>query len=121
MNSIQQARAGLADALDQIEGLRVHRELGDVVDPPAVMVSLPRVRFEGPPGEPTHATFTVPLFAARDGDVSDNLAEWLPVVAQRIEELGAPVTAAEPGTWPAGGGVELPAYLIEVEVALPWR
>lgn len=121
MNSIQQARAALSEALDGIDGLRVHRELGDVVDPPAVMVSLPRVEFRGPPGEPTHATFTIPLFAARTGDVSDELAGWLPVVASCLENIGVPVTAAVPGTWPAGGSVELPAYLIEVEVALPWR
>ena len=123
MNTIQQARADLADMCREIPGLRVYSELGAVVDPPAVMISLPRLSFEGPePGVPTGATFIVPVFAARDGDVSDVLAEWLPKVAAALDESeNAAVQNAEPGTWPAGGNVDLPAYLIEVEVALPWR
>jgi hypothetical protein len=122
MNSIQQARARLAEILRGVDGLRVYTELGDSVDPPAVMVSLPRVRFGGgEPGEPTEGTFVIPLFVSQMGDVSDQLARWLPIVAKTLEESGAVITdTADPGTWPAGGGLELPAYLIEVEVALPW-
>lgn len=121
MNSIQQARAALAAALDEIDGLVVYTRLGDVVDPPAVMVSLPRVEFNGPPGVPTDATFTIPVFARMEGDTSDELAHWMPIVADKLEnKLGIPVRPAVPGTWPAGG-VDLPAYLIEAEVALPWQ
>lgn len=122
MNSIQAARAALAEALGTLKGLHVHTQLGDDVDPPAVMVSLPRVTFDGRIAEATGATFTIPLFARREGDVSDDLARWLPDVVATIDGLNdqVTVTAAAPGTWPAGG-VELPAYLLEVEVALPWR
>jgi hypothetical protein len=122
MNDIQRARTALARALDDIEGLAVYTRLGDVVDPPAVMVSLPRVGFNGPPGVPTHATFTLPVFARMEGDTSDELAYWMPIVVGVLEKtLGIPVPSdAVPGTWPAGG-VDLPAYLIEAEVALPWQ
>lgn len=123
MNTIQQARADMVAALTEVDDLRVYSELGAVIDPPAATVSLPRLTFEGPePGVPTGATFIVPVFAAREGDVSDGLAEWVTKVTVVIDELdSAVVKTAEPGTWPAGGNVELPAYLIEVEVALPWR
>ena len=125
MNAIQEARAALVAVLDELSGLRVYDRLGEDVDPPAVLVSLPRLEFNGRvPGEPTNATFTIPVFGRRDGtsDVSDELASWLPIVAERLDGLNGQVSviAAEPGTWPAGG-VELPAYLIQVEVALPWQ
>jgi hypothetical protein len=121
MNDIQRARSALAQALDEIKGLAVYTRLGDVVDPPAVMVSLPRVEFNGPPGVPTDATFTLPVFARMEGDTSDDLSHWMPIVVDMIENtLGIPVRSATPGTWPAGG-VDLPAYLIEAEVALPWQ
>jgi hypothetical protein len=122
MNSIQKARAALADVLSEIKGLRVYRQLGEVVDPPAVMVSLPRIEYDGRPGEATSATFTIPLFAAMEGDTSDQLAHWEPIVTKVLDGLNdqVTVTASAPGTWPAGG-TDLPAYLIEVEVALPWQ
>lgn len=123
MNTIQQARAGLAKALREVPGLRVYTQLGEDVDPPAVMVSLPRVTFEGRyAGEPTGATFTIPVFARMEEDTSNNLARWLTVVAEVLDGLNDQVSLgpAEPGTWPAGG-IELPAYLLQVEVALPWQ
>ncbi len=122
-NSIQLARDDLAEALRTVEGLRVYDQLGEQVDPPAALVSLPRLTFDGPePGVPMRATFIVPVFAAHEGDVSDSLAEWVLKVAPVIDETdNAVIVNAEPGTWPAGGKIELPAYLIEVEVALPWR
>lgn len=120
MNSVQAVRADLAEQLDELPGLNVSRQLGQTMELPAVIVSLPRLVFEGPnPGEPTQATFLLALMVPRDEDVSDSLAEWITKVAEQIDRWdSAVVRNADPGTWPSGG-IDLPAYLIEVEVAMP--
>jgi hypothetical protein len=120
MNSVQQARAELAECLDELPGLNVTRQLGQTMELPAVVVSLPRLAFEGQnPGEPTQGTFLLALMAPRDEDVAESLTEWVTKVTEQIDRLdSAVVRNADPGTWPSGG-TDLPAYLIEVEVALP--
>lgn len=125
-NALQKAAALIGDVLDGIPEVRVYREAGTPIDPPAVAIGLPRVEYRlGNSAEPSDATFVIGLIgtASRIPNLNDEMMGLLPVImdalltdvrlAGRIE----PGTIS-PGTWP-NGGVDLPAYLIEIGVALP--
>jgi len=68
--------------------------------------------------DPTDATFTVALLVAFNDRTSAELLRWRPAVTAALQDANAVVTTAVLGTWPAGGGTDLPAYLITVEVGL---
>jgi hypothetical protein len=68
--------------------------------------------------EPTEATFTVGLIVDRTGREVEQLEALLQPVVAALDALDdVVVTSADLGSYPAGG-VELPAYLITLEVAL---
>lgn len=125
-NALQKWARIIGDVLDTVEEVRVYREAGTEIDPPAVAIGLPRVEWNlGNSAEPTDATFVIGLIgtASRIPNLNDEMMGLIPVVmdallsdprlASQIEPRGA-----SPGTWP-NGGVDLPAYLIEIGVALP--
>ena len=64
---------------------------------------------------PNHDTNAV---VAQSERALAELLTWVLPVRAALAETGAAVGPAEPGTWPAGSGVELPAYLVTVEVGL---
>lgn len=121
--SIQQCREDLAEALRGIEGMQADTELGASLYPPACGFGPARFVWRLGTSEPTDATMVIGLVVSdnKGPRVYDDMIEWLPRVAEAIESLpDAVIRSASPGTWPSGGA-DLPAYLFEVEVALPWR
>lgn len=116
--SVTAATDAIAAALSGVTGVRYHRQLGGLVDPPATVLPVPRLTWNGPGSEPTEATWTVGLIVDRDGREAERLESLLPLVVAALEDLDdVVVISADPGSYPAGGA-ELPAYLITVEVAL---
>jgi hypothetical protein len=115
----------LADAADRISaaltavpGVRYYRQLGGAIDPPATVLPPPRLAWNGPTSEPTDATWTVGLIVDRTDRTVEQLESLLQPVVEALDGLDdVVVTTAEMGSYPAGG-VELPAYLITLEVAL---
>jgi hypothetical protein len=119
MNAIEQAIEALYEALSGIDGLRVVRGIGVRLDPPAAVVGPPQLVWEGMGSEPTDATFAVPVVVANTEYAMADLMVWAPLVAAAVDQVqDMVVRRAEPGSWPAGSGSDLPAYLITVEVAL---
>jgi hypothetical protein len=119
MSGLDDAIEALYAALGTVDGLRVVRGVGLRVDPPAVLVAPPRLVWNGFGPDPTDATFTVPVVVAQDDRAMSEVLKWGAVVWQALNDVeNAAVRSADPGTWPAGGGSELPAYLIDVEMGL---
>ena len=116
--SVSAATDAIGAALSSVTGVRFYRQLGGSVDPPATVLPPPRVVWGRLGSEPTEATFTVGLIVDRTDRVVEQLEALLQPVVSALEDVGdVVVTSADLGSYPAGG-VELPAYLITVEVAL---
>jgi hypothetical protein len=116
--SVSAAVAAIAEALSSVTGVRYYRQLGGSVDPPAAVLPPPRLSWGGMDPEPTDATFTVGLIVDRTGREVEQLEALLQPVVDALESVtDVVVTSADLGSYPAGG-VELPAYLITLEVAL---
>lgn len=106
-------------ALEGIDGLRVVRGVGLQVDPPAVVIPPPNLTWSGLGNDPTDATFSVGLLVANNDRITDELLRWYPLVVAALQTVdNTVVTTAVLGSWPAGGGTDLPAYLINTEVGL---
>lgn len=119
MSSVDDAIDRLYAALETVEGLRVVRGVGMSIDPPAALVAPPRLAWDGYGPDPTDATFTVPVVVRQDERAMTQVLAWGELVWLALAEVeNAAVRSADPGTWPAGSGSELPAYLINVEVGL---
>jgi hypothetical protein len=118
MNSVEQAVETLFAALESVAGLQVVRGVGMRMDPPAATVAPPRISWGAFDDAPTEASFTVPVLVGQSERALAELLTWVLPVRAALADTGAAVGPAEPGTWPAGGGVELPAYLIQVDVGL---
>jgi hypothetical protein len=107
------------DLMKSVEGLRAYPgPTGGDVDPPCVVLAPPSLRWELMESEPSSARFLVHLVAAFDDRALPRLLELLPSVTAQVDAHPiAVVLRADPGTYPAGR-TELPAYEIEIEVAL---
>jgi len=112
----------LADAVDQlyaalstVDGVRAVRGTGMRLAPPATVVGPPRLtRGRYNTVDPTEATFQVAVVVAWSEYTLDELLRLEPLVSAAIyEHTGAAVGDSSPGSWNAGG-VDLPAYLIDV-------
>lgn len=111
-------RTTLVDALSQIPGLRAYRSPGGNLEPPAALVSAPRLAWSLRGPEPTEGTYAVVLVVPADDRAMDRLDALIPQVAAALDGTRiAVVTTGEPGTFDAGG-TPLPCYFIEIEVAL---
>lgn len=118
MSAIREAAESLVEALEGIDELHVHTDLGAVLDPPAVVVSPPRLTRATNCLDFTDATFLVIVAVAADDLAVERLWDLVPVVSAAIEEhTNGAVTTASPGLW-TGGGAELPCYEITVEMPL---
>jgi hypothetical protein len=116
--SVAAASEALAAALRSVPGTRYYRQLGGPIDPPAVVLPLPRLVLNGYYPEPTEATYVVGLVVDNTERAIEQLEELIVPVLSALEGVtDAAVGPADQGTYPAGG-VSLPAYLITVEVAL---
>lgn len=88
---------------------------------PAVVISPPRLLFEGPPSaNPTSMTLTLQVVV--DVNPPDRalpqLWDLVPQVAAAADMTDGVVTQAVPGTFGVAGTVQLPAYDITIEVPL---
>lgn len=116
--SVTEATDAIGAALSSVTGVRYYRQLGGSLDPPATVLPPPRLSWGGMGSEPTEATWTVGLIVDRTGREAEQLEALLQPVVDALENLhDVVVTTADLGSYPAGG-VELPAYLITIEVAL---
>jgi hypothetical protein len=116
--SVAAAAETIGQALAGVVGVRYYRQLGGALDPPATVLPPPRLSWGGYGSDPTEAVFTVGLIVDRTDRVVDQLETLLPLVTAALDALtDVAVTSADLGSYPAGG-VELPAYLITLEVAL---
>lgn len=93
--------------------------LGESVEGPCVVLTPPALKFNGPNPWPTDATFGIALVVPRDDRTVVNLLRMVGTVCRALDESNEEfaLTGVEPGTFPNGGN-SLPAYLIEIEVAL---
>jgi hypothetical protein len=108
----------IGDSLSAVTGVRYYRQLGGSVDPPATVLPPPRLIWAARGHEPTDATWTVGLIVDRTNRVVEQLEALLQPVVNALEAVpNAVVKSADLGSYPAGG-VDLPAYLITVEVGL---
>lgn len=119
MSSVGDALGALYAALEGVDGLRVVRGVGLQVDPPAVVVPPPNLTWSAMGDEPTDASFSVALLVAFNDRITEELLRWQPLVVAALQTVdNTVVTTAVLGSWPAGGGTDLPAYLITAEVGL---
>lgn len=118
MSYLQTATELLADALATVDGVRVHTDLADALDPPAVVVAMPRLDWATPTSDPTDATFLVIVAVGRTDRWVESLWRLVPLVTDALDALPeAAVIAARPGLW-TSAGADLPCYELTVEVSL---
>lgn len=119
--SVRDAADALAAAVATAD-VRVYRDPGAAVDPPAVIVGPPTLGWEAFAAAPTTARFPLWVVVAASEFALPALWELVPRVAAAAEAmvsaslLDGPA-AATPTTYHSGG-VELPAYEMTIEVAL---
>lgn len=110
---------GVLAALRTVEDLRVYDDMAATVDPPGAILGPPALAYDAFLVEPTSARLIVALVVTADERAVQRLLDLLPSVTTVLGDVeNVVVRSADPGTWPAGGGSDLPAYLIEIEAAL---
>lgn len=115
---VRAAAEALEAALREVADVRVFRDAGANVDPPAVILGAPALTWEGVCLEPTEARFMVHVVVKANERALETLWELIPLVSEALDGVSdASVRRADPGTYPSGGS-ELPAYAIQVDVAL---
>lgn len=118
LTAIQEHTAELVAALRTVGGARYHEDLGATVNPPASILGPPSFMWETGVPFPTSARFLVYVIVAFGPRAVEQLVELVPIVAVAIEGLtDAVMIRADPGVYPSGG-VDLPAYELQVEVSL---
>ncbi len=117
MSTVTEVRNALIAALRALDTVRVSTSPGMSLDPPTAVVGVPELTWERFT-DPSSATFVVGLAVAANEHAADRLLALYPDVVAALDGVpGVVVKSAAPGTVPAGSA-ELPAYLIEIEVAL---
>ncbi|PZG18979.1 hypothetical protein C1I95_12435 [Micromonospora craterilacus] len=121
MNPIKKAAERLHQALVPVKGVRVYPDIGPDVSPPAAVIGPPALTWEGLPGcggEPTSGRFGVWVVVDDDDRSVSRLIELVPPVAAALDAVDdAVVVRADPTTYP-GSSKDLPAYQIQVDMAL---
>jgi hypothetical protein len=118
MSAASEASARISAALSALTGIRHHRQMYGLVDPPATVLPPPALRRGAMSAEPTEATWVVALVVDRGERSQEQLEELEERVAEALYEVeDVVVNESRPGTYPSGG-VELPAYLIDIDVSL---
>lgn len=114
--AVADAAASLILALRGVDGVRIYDDPAATIDPPGIVLAPPTLTWDGYRTEPTDATFVVAVVVRPDARAMERLWDLVPLVAAAVDGVpDAAVRRAEPGTWTAN---DLPAYLIEIEVAL---
>jgi hypothetical protein len=102
--------------LRTVAGVRVQVDVGQSVDPPALVIVPPHLTYDSYNPGPTEATFRVPLVVASDDRSIDTLEALLPLVEQAVHDSAdASLTEAVPGSW---GSPSLPCFLLTIEVSV---
>jgi len=119
--TVPEVAAALAEVLRQIDGLRVHTDPSATVVPPAVVIGPPALGWAGycPDMAPTRARFALHLVLPSTSRTLELAWQMVPQVAGMAETVDGVTLAdaehqARPGVWPP----DLPAYQIDVDVAL---
>lgn len=124
MTTPAEAAQLLETALRTVDGLRVYRDRGAAVDPPAAIVGLPQLGWQGYCGSaPTHARFRIDLVVAADERAHERLWRLIPLVAEAVEAVASATLApfefpASPVMFTTAQQTQLPGYEITVDVAL---
>lgn len=115
--SAKSARLSLMETLRTVKGVRVEADVGQTVDPPALVVAPPTLDYDVYSPGPSNATFRVPLVVSQDDRAVEVLEDLLPLVEQAIydSEDAAMSAPATPGNW---GSPPLPCYLLTIEVSV---
>lgn len=93
--------------------------LGQSVDPPAVVIVPPLVTWNLPMSDPSEAQFGLALVVPDDEQMVLTLIDYIQRVGEALDasEHEFSMKQAAPGVFPGNPG-ELPAYRIQIEVAL---
>lgn len=113
--SVAAARAVVEAALRTVKDVRVVLDMGQAVDPPALVLVPPTLTYDVYGPGPDAASFQVPLVVAGDDRAIETLERLLPLVEQAIYDSDAALTGAQPGNW---GSPPLPCYLLTIEVSV---
>jgi len=114
--SAASARRSLINILGTVDGVRVVLDVGQSVDPPALVIVPPHLTYDAYSPSPTNATFQVPLVVVSDDRSIDNLETLLPAVEQAVyDSADAALTEVAPGSW---GTPPLPCFLLTIEVSV---
>jgi hypothetical protein len=110
----------LSEALADIDGVRHYRLRGGAVSPPATILAPPTVTWNGMAVEPSDASWVVALVVADAERSDEQLWSLLPAVYSALDGLNGRVVVrdARPDSYPSGG-VNLPAYVFNLDVSLP--
>lgn len=115
---VAEQAAALEAALEAVPSLRVYRDPGGVVDPPAAVLGPPSLLWRGVCAGPTEATFPVYVVTKADEHALERLWDLVPSVAAAVDTVpDAAVTGAEPGSYQSGA-VSLPSYELSIGVGL---
>jgi hypothetical protein len=118
LEALEAALSAASASLPDDQAFRVYTEPGASVDPPGAVLGPPTFAWEGLSPSPRTATWPVLLVAPAGGDALSALLGLLPAVTQALDEtVDCVMQTATPDAYRAGGA-ELPAYLLQVEVAL---
>lgn len=117
MMTVRQAAEAIESAVATVDGIRLY-ELGDRVDPPAVIVGMPQLRWEALCDGPSDARFPVYIIVPFNDRARNKLWDLVAPVSTAIDEnTDGAVVSANPAPFTAGG-TDLPSYELTVEVAL---
>ncbi|PZG14422.1 hypothetical protein C1I95_21765 [Micromonospora craterilacus] len=119
---IKKAAQRLGEAAAAVRGVRVYPDIGPGVSPPAVVIGPPALTWEALPGcggEPTSGRYPVYVVVGDDPDRAlPQLLDLVLAVAAALDAVDdAVVGRAEPTLYPSSGA-DLPAYQIQVDMAL---
>lgn len=118
--NIREMAEALLTAMGTVEGCS-SGQVGQSVDPPALVLSLPQLLFEGycaDPLLPSSGTFIVWVVAPSDEWAMGRLWDLVTLAATAVETVSdAGVSRADPAAYPMGT-VDLPAYMLTVPVTL---
>jgi len=119
VSALTDAAEALYAALATVDGVRFHRGIGVTIDPPATAVGPPEIERDVYGPDPTGALFQVAVIVAKTEYALDELVALEQPVVEALQAIpdAAVQSPSKPGVWPSGG-VDLPAYLIDIAFAL---
>jgi len=118
VSTVTERAEALKAALSAVDGIRVQTDLTAVTTPPAIILGVPTLEWSGTCAGPTDVTFFAYLVVPFDGRTVERLWGLIEAVGDAVDATDfAVVVSARPGTYPSGG-VDLPAYELEIQTNL---